>query len=264
MSALKDKLHQGKSVFITGGSSGINLGIAEAFGLAGAKVAINGRNQEKLSAAVSGLKAKGITAQGFAADVRDYAALEQALEQAKAAHGPIDVLICGAAGNFPAPAMAMSSNGFKSVLEIDVLGTFNACRAAFERLNTPGACVINISAPQATVPYPMQSHVCAAKAGIDMLTRTLALEWGGAGVRVNSISPGPIAETEGMERLAPSPEAQKKVAELVPLQRLGQKNDIAQMALFLASSSASYVTGSIISVDGGMTLVGGGLFTMMS
>jgi NAD(P)-dependent dehydrogenase (short-subunit alcohol dehydrogenase family) len=246
-----------RHVFVTGGSSGINLRLAEAFGQAGAKVSILGRKQEKLDAALALLKGQGTPAQAFSADVRDYAALDGALTKAVEAFGPLDVLICGAAGNFPAPAMAMSSNGFKAVLDIDVLGTFNACRAAFEKFKTPGACVINISAPQASVAYPMQSHVCAAKAGVDMLTRTLALEWGGAGIRVNSISPGPIDETEGMSRLAGDAEARKKVESTVPLQRLGTKDDIANLALFLASEAASYVTGSVYACDGGMQLMGG-------
>jgi NAD(P)-dependent dehydrogenase (short-subunit alcohol dehydrogenase family) len=130
-------------------------------------------------------------------------------------------------------------------------------RTAFDKFNTPGACIINISAPQASVAYPMQSHVCAAKAGVDMLTRTLALEWGGAGIRVNSISPGPIDETEGMSRLAGDADARKKVESTVPLQRLGTKDDIANLALFLASPAASYVTGSVYACDGGMQLMGG-------
>ncbi|MBL8955336.1 MAG: SDR family oxidoreductase [Myxococcaceae bacterium] len=260
MSVFKPKLFEGKTVFVTGGSSGINLRIAEAFGEAGARVAINGRNVEKLNAAVEGLKAKGIAATGHAADVREYRTLDAAMGEV----GELDVLVCGAAGNFPSPAVLMSSGGFKAVLEIDVLGTFNACRAAFERLKKPGACVLNISAPQAWVPMPMQAHVCAAKAGVDMLTKTLALEWGPAGVRVNSIAPGPIAETEGMDRLAPEGESRKKLEGHLPLQRFGRKDEVAQLALFLASEAGAYATGSVFTLDGGMSLVGGGLFGMVT
>ena len=258
----KPGLFAGKVVFVTGGSSGINLRIAEAFGEMGAKVAINGRKVEKLEAAVKSLTDQGITAAGYPADVRDYAALEAALEATVKAWGPIDVLICGAAGNFPAPVAMMSSNGFKAVMEIDVLGTFNACRAAFERLTKPGAAIIAISAPQAQVAYPMQAHVCAAKAGVDMLVKTLAMEWGPVGVRVMSIWPGPIDETEGMQRLAGDPAVRQKVEQAIPLQRFGTKDDVAQLALFLASPAAKYVTGSIHSVDGGMALIGGQLLGM--
>lgn len=258
----REGLHSGKHVFVTGGSSGINLRIAEAFGKAGAKVSLLARKQEKIDAALALLASQKTTAQGFSADVRDYAAIDKALASAVSAFGPLDVLVCGAAGNFPAPVAAMSSNGFKAVLDIDVLGTFNACRAAFEKFKTPGACIINISAPQASVPYPMQSHVCAAKAGVDMLTRTLAYEWGGAGIRVNSISPGPIDDTEGMSRLAGDPESRKTVEQRMPLQRLGSKDDVANLALFLASDAASYVTGSIYACDGGMQLLGGSFMAM--
>lgn len=254
----QDGLLEGKSAFITGGSSGINLGIAEAFVKAGAKVTINGRNVEKLEAAVKGLQAHG-TALGVAADVRQYDAMAQALQKARDAHGELDILVCGAAGNFPAPAVGMSSNAFKSVLEIDVLGTFNTCRAAFEHLRKPGACVLNISAPQAYVPMAMQSHVCAAKAGVDMITRTLAIEWGGLGIRVNSITPGPIDDTEGMRRLAPGDDARANLLRALPLGRLGTKQDISQLALFLSSDAAAYVTGSVMVCDGGQSLLGSGL-----
>ena len=259
MSVFKEGLYRGKTVFITGGSSGINLGLAHAFGAAGAKVAINGRKADKLEAAVSELRAKGVRAEGYAADVRDFAAINGAIEAAVKALGPLDVLVCGAAGNFPAPVVGMSSNGFKAVVDIDLVGSFNACRAAFEHLNKPGASVLAISAPQAGVPYPMQAHVCAAKAGVDMLVKTLAMEWGGVGVRVNSIWPGPIDETEGMARLAGDPETKKKVEAAMPLQRFGTKDEVAQMALFLASDAARYCTGGVYAVDGGMALVGGTL-----
>lgn len=246
-----------KVVFVTGGSSGINLRIAAAFGALGAKVAINGRKVDKLDAAVASLRADGVRAEGYAADVRDYAAVDDALGKAASALGPIDVLVCGAAGNFPAPVMGMSSNGFKAVMDIDVLGTFNACRAGFDRLVKPGACVVAISAPQAQVAYPMQAHVCAAKAGVDMLVKTLAMEWGPAGVRVVSIWPGPIDETEGMQRLAGDPDTRKRVIDALPLRRFGTKDDVAQLAVFLASPAAQYVTGSVHAVDGGMALCGG-------
>jgi NAD(P)-dependent dehydrogenase (short-subunit alcohol dehydrogenase family) len=255
----RDHLFAGKHVFVTGGSSGINLRLAQEFGRAGAKVAINGRKVDKLEAAVAALKEQGIVATGHVADVREYAAINNALNKAWEAHGDIDVLVCGAAGNFPAPAIGMSANAFKSVIEIDLLGTYHACRAAFERLKKPGACILNISAPQAAIPFPMQAHVCAAKAGVDMLTRTLALEWGQAGVRVNSIWPGPITETEGMDRLAGDPAVMKRLEGLMPVGRLGTKEDVAQLALFLASDAASFITGGIYAVDGGQSLLGGGL-----
>jgi len=261
-SIFKPGLYAGKHVFVTGGSSGINERIAQSFGELGAKVSINGRKVEKLDAAVKRLRDQGTTAEGYSADVRDYAAVDAMLEKAVAAFGPIDVLVCGAAGNFPAPVALMSSNGFKAVMDIDVLGTFNACRAAFERLTKPGAAIIAISAPQAQVAYPMQAHVCAAKAGVDMLVKTLAMEWGPVGVRVMSIWPGPIDGTEGMERLARDPAVRAKVEQAVPLQKFGSKDDVAQLALFLASPAAKYVTGSIHSVDGGMALIGGQLIGM--
>jgi NAD(P)-dependent dehydrogenase (short-subunit alcohol dehydrogenase family) len=262
MSIFKDGLYAGRHVFVTGGSSGINLRIAEAFGKAGAKVSLLARKPEKLDAAVALLKSQGTTCNAYSADVRDYAAVDGAVQQAVAAFGPLSVLVCGAAGNFPAPAAGMSSNGFKAVMDIDVLGTFNACRAAFERFKTPGAAIINISAPQGSVPYAMQSHVCAAKAGVDMLTRTLAMEWGGAGIRVNSISPGPIDDTEGLTRLTANEDAKKAMMQRLPIPRAGTKDDIANLALFLASDAASYITGSVYSCDGGMQLLGGALMTM--
>ena len=131
----------------------------------------------------------------------------------------------------------MSANGFKSVVDIDLLGTFNTCRAAFEHLKRPGASIVNISAMQAFTPMPMQAHVCAAKAGVDMLTKCLAIEWGPEGVRVNSIAPGAVDETEGMRRLAPTPEIRKHYTQSIPLRRFARKEEIAELALFLSSEA---------------------------
>ena len=246
----------GTHVFIAGGTSGINLGIAKAFARAGAQVSVMSRSQDKVDSTVAALKALGPDAAGFAADVRDYAATENALREAHAKFGAIDVLVSGAAGNFPAPALGISPNGFKSVVDIDLLGTFHVLRAAFAFLRKPGASVINISAPQSVQPVELQMHVCAAKAGVDMITRVAAIEWGPQGVRVHSVIPGPIDDTEGMKRLAPTPELQAVVRESVPLRRYGTAEDIAQACLWLASPAASYVNGAVLPVDGGWSLAG--------
>lgn len=248
---------ENNSVFVAGGSSGINLGIAEAFARAGARVAILSRNPDKVSAAVDRIKTAGSgTALGYSADVRSVEEVATALRATFDAHGAIDVLVSGAAGNFPAMAKDLSSNGFKAVVDVDLLGSFNVLRSAFEFLRKPGANVINISAPQAANPMLAQVHVCAAKAGVDMLTRVLAMEWGGFGVRVNSLMPGPINATEGMRRLAPTPDALAAVAASVPLGRLGEIGDIASAALMLASSQARFITGAVLPVDGGWSLGG--------
>ena len=258
MSAFQSDLFKNKLAVITGGGSGINLRIAERFAQLGAKLGLIGRKQEKLDAAVEKLKTLGATAIGISADVRDYPALARAIGEIHSALGPIDILVCGAAGNFPALAAEMSANAFKSVVDIDLLGTFNACRAAHEFLRKPGATIINISAPQAFTPMPLQSHVCAAKAGVDMITRSLAIEWGPEGVRINSIVPGPIDDTEGMKRLAANQQVRDTLTRSIPLRRFGTKDDIAELAIFLASGSASYISGTVMVCDGGQSLLGSG------
>lgn len=257
----REGLLAGKSAFVTGGTSGINLAIAERLVRAGASVAILGRKADKAEAAAEGLRAAawgGAKVLALTADVRDYDALAARLAEARAAHGDFDVLVCGAAGNFPAPALGMSANGFKAVVDIDLLGTFNACRAAFEHLRKPGAAVINVSAPQAFMPTALQAHVCAAKSGVDMVTRVLAIEWGPAGVRVNAISPGPVEGTEGMKRLTPSEEAKAKLEGTIPVGRFATPEEIADVAFFLATPAASYVSGAVLVCDGGWSLLGSG------
>ena len=187
---LPRELFKGKTVFVTGGGSGINLGVAKNFAALGAKVAICGRTQSKLDAAAEELRALGAQVSPVAADVRDIAALDAALERSSKELGPVDVLVCGAAGNFLVPAEKLSANGFKSVIDIDLLGAFNSARAAFEQLKGTRGSVIFISAGMAYMPHAFQAHVGAAKAGIDMLMKNLAIEWGPHGIRCNSIVPG--------------------------------------------------------------------------
>ncbi|MBS1831326.1 MAG: SDR family oxidoreductase [Acidobacteria bacterium] len=252
-SVFQPNLLAGKTAFVTGGSSGICFTMAQQFAAHGANVAILGRNPEKLAAAIKDI---GGSALSYSADVRQYDAVENALRQAHDAFGPIDILIAGAAGNFPAPVLGMSANGFKAVIDIDLLGTFNTCRAAHQFLRKPGASVIAISASHAHTPIALQSHVCAAKAGVELLVKTLALEWGPEGIRCNIITPGPTADTEGMRRLAPTPEAIAKVEASVPLRRQGTRQELADLALFLCSPAASFITGSVYNCDGGSAIAG--------
>ena len=218
-----------------------------------------GRKQEKLDAAAAAIQSSGGTAATSAVDVRDYPGVEAALKKTREQFGEIDILVCGAAGNFPAPVVGMSANGFKAVIDIDLLGTFNTCRAAYEHLRKPGASIISISANHASTPVAYQSHVCAAKAGVDLLTRTLAIEWGPDGIRANCITPGPTDDTEGMRRLAPTPEIRQRIERNIPLRRYGTKDELADLALFLCSDAASFITGAVCVCDGGQSLVRSGV-----
>ncbi|MEM8789946.1 MAG: SDR family oxidoreductase [Pseudomonadota bacterium] len=251
--------YTGCNVFVVGGTSGINLGIAQAFADAGARMGVASRSQDKVDAAVAALSNDAGPALGYAFDVRDAAAVQTALDGFAEAVGPIDVLVSGAAGNFPALARDLSPNGFKAVVDIDLLGTFHVMKAAYPHMRRPGGSLINISAPQAEVPMAFQVHVCAAKAGVDMVTRCLAIEWGPEGLRVNGVIPGPIDGTEGMARLAPTEKAREKVAKSVPLQRFGTPDDVARACLFLGSDAAGYVSGVVMGADGGWSAAGASL-----
>lgn len=249
--------YKNKTIFVAGGTSGINLGIATRFAKAGANVFVTSRDQEKVDNAVADL-GDIANASGLASDVRDYAAVSNAIDACAEKFGDIDCVISGAAGNFVAPVESMSANGFRTVVDIDLNGTFNVYRAAIDKLRKPGASLIAISATQSLLPGRGQAHVCAAKAGVNMLTQTLALELGPLGVRVNAIAPGPIGDTEGMKRLTPTKEASATLAESIPIGRFGTKDEVADLALYLASDQASYITGAIIPCDGGQSLTGHG------
>jgi NAD(P)-dependent dehydrogenase (short-subunit alcohol dehydrogenase family) len=245
-SPFRDDLFAGKVAFIAGGTSGINLGIATRFAELGARVAVLGRNPDKAANAAATI---GRGAIGLTADVRDFAAIRAAMQQAHDQLGAFDVVVSGAAGNFLSPALGMSANAFKAVVDIDLIGTFNVFRGCHDLLARP-ASLIAISAGQAVNAMAMQAHACAAKAGINQLVRVLALEWG-PDVRVNGISPGPIADTEGMARLAPDPATRQAHYDRIALKRWGTCAEIAEAAVFLCSGAAEYITGTILDVDGG-------------
>ena len=245
---------KGKVAFIAGGTSGINLGVAKGLVEVGAKVAVLGRNAEKANAAAAEIeKEVGGKAIALTADVRDPEQVEAALQYAENELGKIDILISGAAGNFPAPALAISPKGFKTVIDIDLIGTYNVFHLGYKHINKD-ASLIAITAPQAVVAMPYQAHVCAAKAGINMLIKCLAVEWGPAGIRVNGISPGAINGTEGADRLAPEGSLRDAMISKVPSRRFGEKQEIADAAIYLCSDLGKYVNGTILTVDGGTEL----------
>ncbi|MEW6775180.1 MAG: SDR family oxidoreductase [Bdellovibrionota bacterium] len=257
MSVFKEDILKGKTALITGGGTGICKGIAETFARHGASLCITSRKQENLDKAAKEITAAtGAKVLPLAADVRKPEEIEGVVKKAAETLGGIDVVINGAAGNFPVPVAQLSYNGFHTVVAIDLEGTFNVSKACFPHLTAAGkkhgnANIINITATLQYTGVPFQAHVSSAKAGIDALTRTLANEWGSLGVRVNGIAPGPIGGTEGMKRLAPGPDGEKRAAKAIPLGRFGKIQEIADAALFLISDASKYTTGQILIIDGG-------------
>ncbi|HEY2659556.1 MAG TPA: SDR family oxidoreductase [Caulobacteraceae bacterium] len=245
---------RGRAALVAGASGGINLAVAEKLGALGARVAILSRDPDRIAAAAATLAAKGVETQGHAGDVRDSEAMQRIAAAVAAAWGPLDIVVSGAAGNFFAPAATLSANGFRTVIEIDLIGTFNVLSAAWPHLRKPGAAIVNISAPQAQRAMRLQAHACSAKAGVDMLTRCLALEWGCDGVRVNAVSPGPIADTEGLARLATDEALGGRIRDSLALPRFGARSDIAEAVAWLCSDAAGFVTGTTLDCDGGMRL----------
>lgn len=248
-----ERILREKVAFITGGGTGITGGVARALAEAGARVALVSRKLEHLQPAAETINANGGEAIPVAADVRDPDAITQAIATTIERFGKLDIVVNGAAGNFLCAAEELSPNGFGTVIDIDLKGTFNVCRAAFAELKKNRGQILNISATLHYLGTPMQLHVSAAKAGIDALTRNLAVEWGPYGIRVNAIAPGPIGDTEGMKRLVPEP-IKEKLRQRIPLGRFGEIADIEKAAVFLCSEAASYINGTVLVVDGGQWL----------
>lgn len=250
-----DDILRDKVAFITGGGTGITGGVARALAEHGAKLSIMSRKEEKLAAMKQAVEGFGGQCFTVAADVRDYAAVENAIAKTVEHYGRIDIVVNGAAGNFLCAAEQLSANGFGTVVDIDTKGTFNVCRAAFEELKKSRGQILNISATLHYLATPMQIHVSAAKAGVDAITRNLSVEWGRHGIRVNGIAPGPIEDTEGMKRLLPD-EIKDKIRRKIPVGRFGRIADIENAALFLCSDAANYISGVTLVVDGGQWLLG--------
>ncbi|XP_069875987.1 peroxisomal 2,4-dienoyl-CoA reductase [(3E)-enoyl-CoA-producing]-like isoform X1 [Dipodomys merriami] len=238
-----------KVAFITGGGSGIGFRIAEIFMRHGCHTVLASRGFPRVSTAAEKLAAAtGQQCLPLSMDVRSPQAVMVAVDQALKKFGKIDILINCAAGNFLCPAGALSFNAFKTVVDIDTIGTFNVSRVLYEKFfRDHGGVIVNITATLCFRGQLLQVHAGTAKAAVDAMTRHLAVEWGPRNIRVNSLAPGPISGTEGLRRLGRlcAPDL------LSPLKRLGSKTEIAHSVLYLASPLASYVTGTVLVVDGG-------------
>jgi peroxisomal 2,4-dienoyl-CoA reductase len=244
-------LLKGRAALITGGGTGICRGIALAFATHGCDVAIASRRADHLEATADEIRRKGTRALALVADVRDPARVEAVVNETAKTLGRLDIVVNGAAGNFICAAENLSPNGFGTVVDIDLKGTFNVSRAALPHLKGHGGSILNISATLQYLGTVGQVHASAAKAGVDTLTRTLAAEWGGYAIRVNGIAPGPTEDTEGVRRLS-TPDSLASMLKQCPLGRMATIDDIANAALFLSSGAASFITGVTLVVDGGL------------
>ncbi|KAL0009359.1 hypothetical protein SO802_010861 [Lithocarpus litseifolius] len=261
-SPFKAEVLKGKVALITGGGSGIGFEISTQFGKHGASIAIMGRRKQVLDLAVSALHSQGIQAVGFEGDVRKQEDAKGVVESTFKHFGRLDILANAAAGNFLVSAEDLSPNGFRTVMDIDSVGTFTMCHEALKylkkggpgRSSSGGGTILNISATLHYTASWYQIHVSAAKAAVDATTRNLALEWGtDYDIRVNGIAPGPISDTPGMSKLAPE-EINSRSKDYMPLYKLGEKWDIAMSALYLASDAGKFINGTILIVDGGLWL----------
>lgn len=251
--------YAGKSVIVTGGGSGLGRDMARAFASEGATVCVIGRRQEALDETVAMIALAGGNAFAISCDVREAARVESAIAQVIERAGGVDVLVNNAAGNFVVPSEQLSPNGFKSVVDIVLNGTFHCTRYAFDALRTSKGAVLNIIATYAWSGEPGALHSACAKAGVLAMTRTLAAEWGHFGIRVNAIAPGPV-HTEGTDKnLWSVGNVDEVVKRQVPLGRLGEPADISRAALWICSDDAAWVSGAALPVDGAHWLHGGTL-----
>jgi peroxisomal 2,4-dienoyl-CoA reductase len=253
-----DGILDGRVALVTGGGTGITGGVARALAAAGARVALVSRKLENLEPAAEVIRAAGGEALAFAADVRNYEDVGRAVAATVERFGKLDIVVNGAAGNFLCNAEELSPNGFGTVVDIDLKGTFNVCRASFAELKKGGGSILNISATLHYLGTPMQLHVSAAKAGVDALTRNLAVEWGRYGIRTNAVAPGPIEDTEGMKRLL-LPALKEKMKTRIPLGRFGRIADIERASVFLCSDAAGFINGAVIAIDGAQWLAANSL-----
>jgi NAD(P)-dependent dehydrogenase (short-subunit alcohol dehydrogenase family) len=260
----KNLLH-GKRILITGGGTGLGKGMAQRFLELGAAVYICGRRESILQETAAELAAAtGGTIQALPCDVRNLDAVE-AMIDAIWKYAPLDVLVNNAAGNFIARTEDLSPRAFDSVIGIVLMGTLHATMACGRRWVKAGhrGTVLSISATYAPSGSAYVVPSAISKAGVEALTRSLAVEWGNRGIRMNAIAPGPIPTQGAFSRLLPRPELEKLALDRNPLHRFGTVEELANLAAFLVSDGSCYINGEVIRMDGGEFLQGAGEFSSL-
>lgn len=237
-------------VLVTGSTSGIGYGIANSFAASGARVAINGRDDTRLRKAEKSLKDSGAKVLSVRGDVRNWSQVTRMIGIVEEHFGRVDVLVNNAGGHFAAPLEEISPNGWHAVVDLNLTSHFYCSKACFPIFQRQGfGTIINISSIAAFGAHPLRAHAGAAKGGVVSLTMTMAYEWAPYNIRVNCIAPGAIL-TEA-SRSANDAKHRSEVEKRVPLGRIGLPKEVAQACLFLASDSATYITGETLKVDGG-------------
>jgi NAD(P)-dependent dehydrogenase (short-subunit alcohol dehydrogenase family) len=252
----RSDLLEGTSALITGGGTGIGYGIAEALAKCGADIAIASRKPEHLEPAAEKLGRHGTKVVTVPVNVRERDAAISMVKDATERLGRIDMLVNNAAGNFYAPSAELTERGWKAVVETDLYGTFFCSQAVYPvMVEQGGGCIVSISMTLHYRGWPRMAHATAAKAGVDALTRTLAIEWAADKIRVNAVAPGPIP-TEGVRRAfgEGGVAVDEKMKRFIPLQRWGSPDDIGNMVVFLGSPAGEWITGQIFVIDGGSSL----------
>ncbi|MBU2525183.1 MAG: SDR family oxidoreductase [Bacteroidetes bacterium] len=265
---LRDNALSGKHVVVTGGGSGLGKSMTRYFLELGAKVAITSRDLNKLKTTAAELeKETGGVCLPLQCDVRDYTQVENMLQETVKAFGEVNVLLNNAAGNFIAPTERLSANAFDTIIDIVLKGTKN-CTLAFGKhwiaQKQTQTVVLNIVTTYAWTGSAYVVPSATAKAGVLAMTRSLAVEWAKYGMRFNAIAPGPFPTKGAWDRLLPGDLKEKiDMAKKVPLNRVGDHQELANLAAYLISDFSAYINGEVVTIDGGEWLKGAGQFNLL-
>ena len=246
---------------ITGGGTGIGLAIAKRLGALGARIAIASRNAQNLEEGCAALREAGVDALAVQLDVRNPEQVDEMVQRTVKHFGGLDILVNNAAGNFICRAEELSPNGWNAVIGIVLNGTFYCSRAVGQYMiaRKRGGAIVSILANYVWTGSPGTIHSAAAKAGVMSMTQTLAVEWAPHGIRVNAVAPGPIESPGAAKQLWSSPDAKARITQMVPLRRWGKPEEVADAVAFLVAPQSGFITGEILTIDGG-TWLGRGTF----